>query len=93
MQPKTSVNISCSILAYLVSAEVNLLDVNATDLFLPWLSFCMSTASSPTFDASIVLSLVLLCQGAVGSITADCFSVPEILSHSYLSIEKEHPSS
>ena len=48
----TTTKMSCSILAYLVSAGVKLLDVNATGLLLPWLSFCMRTAPSPTFDAS-----------------------------------------
>ena len=51
LQPKTTANISCSILAYLVSAGVRLLDANATGLLLTWLFFCMSTAPSPTFDA------------------------------------------
>ena len=35
MQPKTTANISHSILAYLVSAGVRLLDANATGLLLP----------------------------------------------------------
>ena len=42
---KTNANISHSILAYLVSAGVRLLDANATGLLLPWLSFCMRTAT------------------------------------------------
>ena len=61
MQSKTTATTSCSILAYLVSTGVKLLDANATGLFLPWLSFCISTALSPTFDASTcsVIGLVV----------------------------------
>ena len=79
-EPKTTTNISRSILAYLISAGTRILDANGTCLLLPWLYFCMSTAPSHAFHASTCVN------GLAAGITAD-FAFQFWNSHGYLFIE------
>ena len=57
-KPKTTANISHSMLAYLVSSGANLMDMYASGLFLPSESFWMGTALCSLLNALLLILLV-----------------------------------
>ena len=91
---KTTANISHFVIAYLVSAGLSFwMQIQLVYCYLGCPSAWVQLPFIPLMHL-LVVSLVWLWWSTVGTQHCWlCFSVPEIISHGYLSIEEEQPSS